>query len=132
MKKGYLVYAVGVATGTVFCLVFLANGNASRAADTNVPAPQTARTGHKQDAISIQTGIVSDGEQVPLPQDADTGSVHIFLSVREIQDNNEILGRLECFLEADGRPAHVRNVNKFTGEVVATGTANYIVVYKEE
>ena len=85
------------------------------------------REAHPHDGVEVRMGVVADGERVPVPSDADTGEIQIFLSIREIQDNNEILGRVECFLEQDGRTAHVRNVNKFTGEVISTGAANYLM-----
>lgn len=128
MKNTLRVYVLGVATGMGIALAFAAGPAPTRAADT-AAASNPKPAAQSPERVQIQTGVISDGEQIPVPSDADTAAVHIFLSIREIQDNNEILGRVECFLEADGRTARVRNVNKFTGEVVATGTANYMVFY---
>lgn len=130
MKEKLRIYALGVATGMGITIAVAAGVGISGAADTP-PAP-TQKVGNTVPVgFQIQTGVVSDGEQVPVPAEADTGAVHVFLSVREIQDNNEILGRVECFLDADGRTARVRNMNKFTGEVVATGTANYVIFFRD-
>lgn len=129
MKKAIIAYGLGVMTGMAISMAAIAGESASQAADTIATVPQKASE-KIHGGLAVQTGVVADGEQVPLPQDVDTATIHIFLAIREIQDNNEILGRVECFLEADGRTAHVRNVNKFTGEVVSTGTANYAVFYE--
>lgn len=130
MKEKLRIYALGVTTGMGIAIAIAAGAGISRAADT--PSAPTQKVDNKGPVgFQIQTGVVSDGEHVPVPSEADTGAVHVFLSVRGIQDNNEILGRVECFLEADGRTARVRNVNKFTGEVVAPGTANYVVFFQQ-
>ncbi len=129
MKKTLPIYVFGMFTGMGIAIAVIAGVSASRAADTTAVSSQKTAIRNPVN-FQIQTGIVADGEQVPVPVDADTSAIHIFLSIREIQDNNEILGRLECHLEPDGRTARVRNVNKFSGEVVATGTANYVVFYE--
>ncbi len=118
------VLCVGIVIGLAISV-----GHISRAADTQPVTPVEKRAPSDVGTTLVKTGVVMDGEHVPIPPDADTGTIQVFLSIREIQDNNEILGRLECYLEPDGRTAHVRNVNKFTGEIVATGTANYALFH---
>lgn len=123
MKK---VFLLGMLTGAVLAVALAGGGDFSGAVDT-APATSPKPESPASDGWRLQTGVVADGEQVPVPAEADTASVQIFLSIREIQDNNELLGRVECRLEDDGRTARVRNVNTFTGEVVARGTANYLL-----
>lgn len=122
-----LIFIAGMFSGG-----FVAVSMTSQAADTPPSAGVPAAVPVQAGGLVIQTGVVSDGEQVPVPSDADTAAIHIFLSIRELQDNNEILGRTECFLESDGRTARVRNVNKFTGETVSAGHANFILLYAHQ
>ena len=129
MKRTLSIYVLGMFTGMAVTMAVFGSVGASRAADTAGVSSPKAETRNSTD-FQIHTGIVADGDRVPVPTDADTSAIHVFLSMREIQDNNEILGQLECYLDPDGQTAHVRNVNKFTGEVVATGTANYVLFYK--